>query len=422
MSKGIGIIGAGVVGQGVLRLLEERRESLERASGHPYEIVGISVRDASKSRPGVDSAKVMPVEKLLAHPKLDVLVEVAGGVEPAFGWVSRALREGKQVVTANKALLAERAEQIAGLLRDHPGKLYCEASVAGGIPILVALDRGLVANRVLKIEGILNGTCNYLLTRMELDKLSFADALKGAQAKGFAEADPTLDISGGDAAHKLAVLAALALERPVPSSQVFTEGIERLTAFDLEWAERNGYRIKMLAIGRFSDDEVELRVHPTLVRKSRLISQVMEEFNAVALEGDLTGAQLYQGRGAGQNPTASAVLADLVQAIRNEPMIRARPRSRGAARLLPMGEVVSPHYVHLEVIDQPGVVASVASALARANISIASMYQPDVDHGSQVPLVFTTHEAPDAQVNAALTEIRTQPFLRGEPVRIRMES
>ena len=418
-TRGIGIIGGGVVGAGVVQLLQERAESLTRASG-PYELLGVAVRDPGKARDFPRELLTTP-EKLLDNPKLDLLVEVAGGVEAPFGWVKRALESGKAVVTANKALLAEKADAIHALTQAHPGKLYFEAAVAGGIPIIQALDRGLSANRVLTVEGILNGTCNYLLTRMERERCSFAVALKGAQDAGFAEADPTLDVSGGDTAHKLAVLAGLALERPVSSKEIFTEGISPLTAFDLQWAEQNGYRIKMLGIGRFSEKGVELRVHPTLVSRSKLISQVMEEFNAVFVEGDLTGPQLYYGRGAGRFPTASAVVSDIAQALRGESMLRTRPGYAQVPRAVPMGEVVSRHYVHLEVIDHPGVVAKIASALAANRISIASMFQPDVAHGSQVPLVFTTHPAPDAQVEGALAEIRRHSFLVGDPVRVRFE-
>jgi homoserine dehydrogenase len=420
MKKGIGLIGCGVVGAGVVDILENRRESLERAAG-PYELVGIAVRDRAKVRPGVPASLIMTPEALLKHPQLDVLVEVAGGVDAPFPWVKAALEAGKSVVTANKALLAERADEVHALLA-RGGRLFCEAAVAGGIPIIQALDRGLVGNRVLRVEGILNGTCNYILTLMEREKVGYPAALARAQALGFAEADPTLDVSGGDAAHKLAVLATFVLGRPISSKQVFTEGIERIGAFDLAWAESNGFRIKMLAIGQFGDQGIELRVHPTLVPRSKLISQVMEENNAVSVEGDLTGPQLYQGKGAGRNPTASAVVSDIVHALRGETPLRARPVPSPAARLVPMGETVNRHYLHLEVIDRPGVVAKVASALAANEISIASMYQPDVSLGTQVPLVLTTHRAPDAKVSAALAAMRGESFLVGEPVRIRMEA
>lgn len=420
MEKGIGLIGCGVVGQGVVEILRTRAEGLVRAAG-PFKLVGVAVRDPSRPREGVSPELFTTPEKLIADPRVDVLVEVAGGVDAPFAWVSEALRAGKTVVTANKALLAERAEELHALLADHPGKLFCEAAVAGGIPIIQALDRGLVGNRVLQVEGILNGTCNYILTLMERQRLSYADALAQAQAKGFAEADPHLDVSGGDSAHKLAVLAGLVLERPVSSKEVFTEGIERISAFDLAWAEDHGFRIKMLAIGRFGEGGVELRVHPTLVPRTRLISQVMEEFNAVSLEGDLSGPQLYQGRGAGRMPTASAVVSDIVQALRGEPLLRARPKPFGEVRRIPIGEVESRQYLHLEVIDQPGVVAKVASALAANGISIASMFQPEVSHGSQVPLVLTTHRAQDAKVTRALESLARESFLVGAPVRIRME-
>ena len=419
MPARIGIIGAGVVGQGVLQLLQERRQSLERAAGGPYEIAGVAVRDPSRPRDHLRSVRVCSPEELVGDPSIDLLIEVAGGVDEPFQWLSRALEAGKKVVTANKALLAERAEDIHALMRKHGHRLFFEAAVAGGIPIIQAVDRGLCANRILLVEGILNGTCNYLLTLMERDRLSFAEALGRAQAKGFAEADPTLDISGGDSAHKLAVLAMLALDRPINASQVFTEGIGSITAFDLEWAEKNGFRVKMLAIARF-DGAVELRVHPTLVRRSHLISQVMDEFNAVSIEGDLTGPQLYYGRGAGRFPTASAVVSDVVLALSGGRMLLGRPGS-SPTRLVSMGEVSSRHYVHLEVIDQPGVVAGIASAFAEAGISIASMYQPDVAHGSQVPVVFTTHAAVDAKVTQALETIEHQHFLVGNSVHIRME-
>jgi homoserine dehydrogenase len=420
-TRGVGVIGYGVVGRGVVDILRDRRGALERAGG-PYELIGVAVRQPGAAREGLDPSLVREVDRLLADPALDILVEVAGGVEAPFEWVRRALQAGKTVVTANKALLAERAVELHALVEQHGGRLFCEAAVAGGIPIIGVLDRGLVANRILLVEGILNGTCNYILTKMERERLSFDQALRLAQGEGFAEADPTLDVGGGDAAHKLAVLAGLVLGWPITAAQVYRQGIEALTAFDLQWAEQNGFRIKLLAIGRFHPDAVELRVHPTLVPKTRLISQVMDEFNAVAVEGDLAGSQLYQGRGAGRLPTASAVVADIVGALRDEPPLRARPRLDHPPRLVPMGEVISRHYLHLEVIDQPGVVAKVATALAQRGISITSMYQPEIDHGSQVPLVFTTHPAKDAQVTGALEALASEPFLVGHPVHVRMES
>lgn len=409
-----------MVGRGVMELLAGRRESIERAAG-PFEVIGIATRDPSKPREGLEPALQRSPSELLEDPRLDVLVEVAGGVEDAFDWVSRALRAGKTVVTANKALLAERADELATLLDAHGGRLFVEAAVAGGIPIIQVLDRGLVANRVLEVEGILNGTCNYILTRMERDKLSFADALAQAQKSGFAEADPTLDVSGGDASHKLAVLAGLVLGRPVSSSQVFCQGIEGLTPFDFRWAADNEFRIKLLAIARFGE-RVELRVHPVLVPKSRLISQVMDEFNAVQVKGDLVGTQLYSGRGAGRFPTASAVVADIVHALRSEPPLRARVPSSGPLRVADMGEVISRHYLHLEVIDRPGVVARVASALAGMGISIAGMYQPDTAPGGQVPVVFTTHAAEDRRITDALAGLKDEAFLVQPAVHIRMEA
>lgn len=419
-SRGIGIIGYGVVGGGVVQILRDRRESLERAAG-PFELIGVSVKTQRAERPGLDPSLIRDVDSLLADPRLSVLVEVAGGVAEPFSWVSRALKAGKTVVTANKALLAERAEEIHALLEAHGGRLLCEAAVAGGIPIIQALDRGLVANRIVRVDGILNGTCNYILTRMEKDRLSFDDALRLAQQKGFAEADPTLDVTGVDAAHKLAVLAGLVLGRPLPFASVFREGIGALTPFEFQWAEQNGFRLKLLAQARFGADSVELRVHPTLVARTRLISQVMEEFNALSVEGDLVGPQLYQGRGAGSAPTASAVVADIVHALRDEPPLRARPKVTGELRIIPVGDVVSRHYLHLEVIDQPGVVARVAAALARREISIASMFQPEVSHGERVPLVFTTHPAQDARITSALADLTTEPFMAGKPVHVRME-
>jgi homoserine dehydrogenase len=418
--KGIGIIGHGVVGGGVVELLESRREALERAAG-PYEVVGVAVRDATRPREGLPQRLLTTPEKLLDDPRLDVLVEVAGGVEEPFGWVAKALERKKAVVSANKAMLAERAQALRAVVDRHGGRIFCEAAVAGGIPIIQAIDRGLVANRILRVQGILNGTCNFLLTRMERERRSFQDALADAQRRGFAEADPTLDVSGGDAAHKLAVLAGLVLDRPIEAREVFTQGITALTAFDLAWAEENGFRIKLLASGRFGPEHIELRVHPTLVPRTRLISQVMEEFNAVEVEGDLSGPQLYYGRGAGRMPTASAVVADLVQALRGESPLRTRP-ALPAATVLPMAQVVSRHYLHFEVIDRPGVVAKVASALAERAISISSMYQPSVAHGAQVPLVLTTHPAPDQAVQQALAALEREAFCAGPAVHVRMEA
>src|SRR5690606_15245860 len=418
--RGIGIIGLGTVGGSVLEQLRTRKEALERR-GAPYEVVGVAVRDRTRARPGVEPALFTTPEALATHPGVDVLVELAGGVEQPWEWVRAALEAGKSVVTANKALVAERAVELAGVLAKCSGTLHIEAAVAGGIPIIQAVDRGLVANEVRRIEGTLNGTCNYLLTSMERDGLDMEVALKTAQELGFAEADPTLDVGGGDAAHKLAILASLVLGRPIPSTGIFTQGIRNLTAFDVTWAREHGYRIKLLAIAQVEGAEVELRVHPTLVRTTRLISQVMDEFNAVEVEGDLTGPQLYYGRGAGAEPTASAVLSDIVHAPGGEGPVRRNDTRGRDLRLRPMGEVVSRHYLHLEVIDRPGVVEGVARALASQDISIASLYQPETDHGAQVPLVFTTHPAADAQLSRALETIRQAPYLATPPVHIRLE-
>ena len=363
--------------------------------------------------------------KLVANPDLDVIVELIGGTTEAFDLIKQALQNGKHVITANKALLAERGAELFQTALKNQRHLLFEASVAGGIPIIRALREGLVANRILSIHGIINGTCNYILTRMNESGLEFKDALAEAKRLGFAEADDSLDVDGHDTAHKAAVLAALAYGFWVPPGKLYTEGLRKIEKQDIVYARKLGYGLKLLAIIKTDRDRaVEVRVHPTLIPQSHVLASISGVFNAVVVRGDVAGDTLSYGRGAGGDPTASAVVSDLAQIAEHFPQEQ-KTRNVGHealhSRLKTMDEIVSRYYLRLLVVDRPGVLADVARVLASRQIGISSVIQPEAHAGETTPLVLMLHDAPESQLRAAIEQISQIGAVKAPPVRLRVE-
>ena len=372
-----------------------------------------------------DEIVVADWRTLIDNPNLDVVVELMGGTTEAFDLIKRALQSGKHVITANKALLAERGAELFAEALKHQKHLLFEASVAGGIPIIRALREGLVANRILSIHGIINGTCNYILTRMNEGGLEFKDALAEAKALGFAEADDSLDVDGHDTAHKAAVLAALAYGFWVPADKLHTEGLRKVEKQDIIYAKKLGYGLKLLAIIKTdADGAVEVRVGPTLIPQSHVLASVSGVFNAVVVRGDVVGDTLYYGRGAGGDPTASSVVADLAQIAAHFPQEqKARNVGHEAlhSRLKSIDEIVSRYYLRLSVVDRPGVLADVARVLASRQIGISSVIQPEAQAGEVTPLVLMLHDAPESQLLAAVEEIAKIGAVKAPPVHLRVE-
>jgi len=406
----IGLVGLGTVGQGVWKLLQSRADELAMEVGAGFEVAGVVVRNPDRPRgvevpPGLLATDAGP---LLEDPSVPIICELAGGTEDALSWTRTALRSGKSVVTANKALLCDHGEELMELAATCGGRLFFEASVAGGIPVIKALREGLVANRFGRIYGILNGTSNYILTRMEREGLSFAPVLDAARDLGYVEADESLDLDGWDAAHKTVILAWLAHRRWVPTDEMIVEGIRKVTLDDMNFARELGYRIKLIAsIQRVEPSgSLALAVRPTLVPLDSLMADVNDAFNAVRLEGDAAGPTVLIGRGAGQDPTASAVVADLVDAGRaflNDIEPRSRlPRSGDATGLASLEEICQEYYIRLTVADRSGVLAEVAGAFSRCGISIATVIQRDCEEDDTASLVLATHVCPEASLRAAL--------------------
>ena len=426
----IGIMGVGNIGTGVARILLTERELLASRSGIRFNLKTVVDTDWERDR-GVDFTGVKmgtDAAEIINDPGIDIVIETIGGYEPAFTYVMQALANGKHVITANKALLATRGRELFSQARAHGVDILFEASVGGGIPVIMGLREGLVANRILGIYGIVNGTSNYILSRMHQDNMDFAEALREAQAKGFAEADPTLDINGVDAAHKLAILASLAFGGLVNFDRIPVEGITGVTPLDINYAKSFGYVIKLLAICRFIGGKADLRVHPTLVPEEHLLAAVNNELNAVFITGDLVGNTMFYGPGAGQDPTASAVVSDIVDLARN---MLARPRGECFSclsmdpekdvPLLPLDEVTNRFYLRLYTLDQPGILARISGVLGENKISISSVGQLET-HGEKdfVPIVLLTHEAPEHALNKALMQLREFAFIRPDILRLRL--
>ncbi len=422
----IAVAGLGTVGAGVLKLLSENAEVVAARAGRPLVVGAVSARDRTRDR-GVPLSALRwyddPVA-LAADPGTDVVVELIGGSDgPARALVEAALKAGKPVVTANKALLAVHGAAIATLAETRNVPLAFEAAVAGGIPAIKALREGLAANRLKRVAGILNGTCNYILTVMREHKREFAEVLAEAQKLGYAEADPSFDIDGIDAAHKLAILAALAFGRPVDFGAVHVEGIREVSALDIALAEELGYRIKLLGLAARTEAGISTRVHPCMVPAGAPIARVDGVFNAVVAEGDFVGRVMLEGRGAGAGPTASAVVADLIDLARGRvtPVWGAAAGLLDGAPAVPMERHVGAYYLRLMVLDRPGVIADVTGILRDHAISLEAMLQRGRAPGEAVPVVLTTHDCEESQMRAALARIAALDSVLEKPALIRIE-
>lgn len=424
----VGIAGLGTVGGGVVRLLREQADLLALRCGRPIVVVAASARDLKKKRDvDLTGIRLESDPMALATAKdIDVVVEVMGGSDgPARQLVEAAIANGKSLVTANKALLALHGAEIARLAEAKGTLLGFEASVAGGIPIIKALREGLVGNRVKRLYGILNGTCNYILTTMRESKRDFADVLAEAQKLGYAEADPSFDIDGVDAAHKLSILAAAAFGAPVNFAAVHVEGIRRVGALDIAFAEELEYRIKLLGVARETENGIEQRVHPCMVSNRAPIAHVDGVFNAVVVEGDFVGTAMFQGRGAGAGPTASAVVADLVDVARGHglPPFVVPTAKLSAKPVASIEKRRGAYYMRLMVLDRPGVIADITAALRDEQVSLESMLQHGRSHGpnDSVPVVLVTHETEELAMRRAVTRIAALDTVIEPPNLIRIE-
>ena len=430
----VALLGLGTVGLGTWTVLRRNESEITRRAGRPIRITWIAEKAIDRAREltrGADGVNLTDdAAVVLARPDVDIVVELIGGLEPARTFVLQAIASGKHVVTANKALLAHHGNEIFAAAHAKGVMVAFEAAVAGGIPIIKALREGLTANRIEWIAGIINGTSNFILSEMRSKGASFADVLAQAQALGYAEADPTFDIEGIDAAHKLTIMSAIAFGVPMQFSKAYTEGISELTREDIRYAEELGYRFKLLGITRRTPAGIELRVHPTLIPARRLIANVEGVMNAVLVKGDAVGATLYYGAGAGAEPTASAVIADLVDVTRMHtadpehrvPHLAFQPDQLSDAPFLPMGDVATSYYLRLRVLDRPGVLADITRILADRDISIDAMIQKEPSEGEdQTDIILLTHLTVERSVVAALQAIEALPTVRGKVVRIRLE-
>ncbi len=428
----VGLLGIGTVGGGTFTVLRRNQEEITRRAGRAIVLKMIADKDLKKARKlaGKNTIVTADAMEVVNHPDIDIVVELIGGTTVAKQFILKAIKNGKHVVTANKALLAIHGNEIFAAAHKHGVMVAFEAAVAGGIPIIKALREGLTANRVEWIAGIINGTSNYILSEMRNTGASFAEALRQAQALGYAEADPTFDIEGIDAAHKLTILAAISFGIPMQFDKVYTEGISKLAREDIRYAEELGYRIKLLGITKRTPKGIELRVHPTLIPARRLIANVEGVMNAVLVKGDAVGATMYYGAGAGAEPTASAVVADLVDVTRMHtadrkhrvPHLAFQPDALTNTPILPMSEVQTSYYLRLRAFDKPGVLADITRILADSGISIDAMLQKEPSEGEeQVDIIMLTHETVEKHINAAIRKIEKLSTISGKVVRIRLE-
>ena len=426
------MLGFGTVGRGTYEVLRRNQQEIARRAGRGIEVAAITVRDVDKAR-AIVGPKI-PISTnfndVIHNPDIDIVVELMGGYEPANSLALDAIRHGKHVVTANKALLARHGNELFDAARTHGVMLAFEAAVAGGIPIIKALREGLTGNRIEWIAGIINGTSNFILSEMRSRGISFQTALGEAQRLGYAEADPTFDIEGIDAAQKLAILSSIAFGVPINIDAVYTEGISRLAKEDIKYAEQLGYRIKLLAITKRTPAGIELRVHPTLVPLQRLIANVEGAMNAVLIKGDAVGTTLYYGQGAGSEPTASAVIADLVDVTRlhtadpenHVPHLAFQPEGVAALPWLSVDDTVTSYYFRMRVADQPGVLADITRNLAEGRISIDALFQREPSEGeNQTDIIMLTHDALERDVNAAIARIEALPTVLAPVIRVRQE-
>jgi homoserine dehydrogenase len=425
----VGLVGLGTVAQGTLNVLAKNREELARRIGREIQITHIGAR---RDRDGADLSGIKISRDLMdvaRDPDVEVFVELIGGCDYARELIEVAIESGKHVVTANKALIAEHGNALFEKAQAKGVTIAFEASVAGGIPVIKALREGLAANQIRWLAGIINGTGNFILTEMRDKGRNFADVLAEAQELGYAEADPTFDVEGIDAAHKLCILASIAFGIPLNFDAVYTQGISMIDLMDLDYAEELGYRIKHLGIARRTDKGVEMRVHPTLIPESQLLANVNGVMNAVQIHGDAVGSTLHYGPGAGSLPTASAVVADLVDVARvlttdptnRVPHLAFQPTHLNDLPILPIEETICPFYVRLSVRDEVGVLAHITRTLADQNVSLESVIQKDGVEGEPVALILLTHSVREKDVLAALSQIEQQSFVVGNPVILRCE-
>ena len=428
----VGLLGIGTVGSGTFKVLQRNQQEIQRRAGCGIEIAMVADLDVARARSIVgDGVRVVgDARHVIADPSIDVVVELIGGYGIAKALVLEAIAAGKHVVTANKALLAVHGTEIFAAARDKGVVVAFEAAVAGGIPIIKALREGLTANRIEWIAGIINGTTNFILSEMRSKGLDFGVVLKEAQRLGYAEADPTFDIEGVDAAHKATIMSAIAFGTPVQFAQAHVEGITQLQATDIRYAEQLGYRIKLLGLTRRRPEGIELRVHPTLVPATRLIANVEGAMNAVMVQGDAVGTTLYYGKGAGSEPTASAVIADLVDIARlhtadpehRVPSLAFQPGSLADTPILPIAEVVTAFYLRLRVADEAGVLAQVTSILAERGISIDALLQRESGEGeSQTDVIILTHNTVEGRMREAIAAMQALPTVLAPIVSLRKE-
>ena len=428
----VGLLGIGTVGGGTFTVLKRNEEEITRRAGRPIRITVVADKNLELARK-VTNGKCRVTDdafSVVSDPEVDIVIELIGGCGVAKELVMTAIANGKHVVTANKALLATHGNEIFKAAQDKGVMVAFEAAVAGGIPIIKAVREGLTANRIEWIAGIINGTTNFILSEMRDKGLDFGTVLKEAQRLGYAEADPTFDIEGVDAAHKITILSALAFGIPMQFDKAYIEGISKLDAIDIKYAEQLGYRIKLLGITKRTPEGVELRVHPTLIPAKRLIANVEGAMNAVLVQGDAVGATLYYGKGAGAEPTASAVIADLVDVTRMHtadpehrvPHLAFQPNAMADLKILPMDEVQTSYYLRLRVADKPGVLADITRILADEQISIDAVIQKEPGEGeTQADLIMLTHLTREKRINAAIAKIEALGVVAGKVTRLRME-
>ena len=424
----LGLIGFGNVGSGVIKILREKKSFLSDKIGLEINIKKICDKDITSKRNVSVDKKLLTrdAKQIIEDPQIDIVVELMGGIHPAKEYIMEALKKGKNVVTANKALLAQEGQELFAVAADRGKNIYFEASVGGGIPIIKSLREGLVANRFYSIFGIVNGTSNFILSQMSSSNCTFTDALAEAKTKGFAEKDPTLDSEGVDSAHKLILLTYLCFGRLVKLEDVFIEGISRISPADVNYASELGFEIKLLAIAKKEADDLEVRVHPTLIPKTHLLSSVTGVFNAIYVGSDLAGSLLFYGPGAGQLSAASAVVADLVDLTQDiraglfRPTLKIIP-DKSIKRLRKIDEFESRYYIRFMAVDKPGVLAKVSGILAKWGISIASVTQKERRKAHVVPIVMITHEAKEKNLRAALAIIDRLDAIKESSVAIRIE-
>jgi homoserine dehydrogenase len=426
---GVGLIGMGVVGSGVVRILQERAEHFQSAREIDLVLKRVAVRDVSKPRDVTIPVELLTddARKVVDDPDVQIVIENMGGIEPAKEFCLRALHAGKDLVTANKALLAEEGDELFDAAARHNAEIAYEASVCGGIPIIRCLTDGLVANRIESLYGILNGTTNYILTKMTDEGGAFSDILQQAQELGFAESDPTMDIDGTDAAQKLALLCRIAFHTVLSPSEILKEGISHITPLDIDFARELGYTIKLLGIAKSREGRIEARVHPALVPAGALLANIKDEFNAVEIVGSAVGPQVLYGRGAGQLPTASAVVSDLVD-LAERHVTQGRPNRSSVSGLtrstpIPPEEIVTSFYCRFTVYDRPGVLALIARIFSEKEISIATVIQQGRSESEKdaVPLIMTTHQGREAAMRAAVAEINNLQVIKEPSQIIRIE-